>query len=65
MVLAHVGGVPVEEFLPSAAGAGAGLLVARAWLALHLRRRSLAARLQLGEDRQAADNEHHRGQVEQ
>jgi hypothetical protein len=38
-VFAHVGGVPVEEFLPSAAGAGAGLLVARAWLVLHLRRR--------------------------
>jgi hypothetical protein len=30
----------VEEFLPSAAGAGAGLLVARAWLAVHLRRQS-------------------------
>jgi hypothetical protein len=40
MVIAHVAGVPVEEFLPSAAGAGAGLLVARAWLAVHLRRQS-------------------------
>ena len=38
-VIAHVGGVPLEELLPSLAGAGAGLLVARAWLALHLRRR--------------------------
>jgi hypothetical protein len=36
--IAHVAGVPVEELLPSAAGAGAGLLVARAWLSLHLRR---------------------------
>jgi hypothetical protein len=38
-VIAHVGGVPVEEFVPSAAGAGAGLLLARVWLMLHLRRR--------------------------
>ena len=37
-VLAHVGGVPVEELLPSAAGAGGALLLARAWLAFHLRR---------------------------
>jgi hypothetical protein len=44
MVIAHVAGVPVEEFLPSAAGAGAGLLVARAWLALHLRRLGKAER---------------------
>jgi hypothetical protein len=38
-VIAHVGGVPVEEVVPSVAGAGAGLLLARAWLMLHLRRR--------------------------
>jgi hypothetical protein len=38
-VLAHVAGVPVEELMPSLAGAGGALLVARAWLALHLRRR--------------------------
>ena len=37
--LAHVGGVPVEELLPSLAGAGGALLVARGWVALHLRRR--------------------------
>jgi hypothetical protein len=37
--IAHVAGVPVEELLPSAAGAGAGLVLARAWLAFHLRRR--------------------------
>jgi hypothetical protein len=38
-VIAHVGGVPVEEMLPALAGAGTGLLVARAWLMLRLRRR--------------------------
>ena len=38
-ILAHVGGVPVEELLPSAVGAGAVLLMARAWLSLRLRRR--------------------------
>jgi hypothetical protein len=36
--LGHVGGVPLEEFLPGLAGAGVSLLVARAWLAVHLRR---------------------------
>lgn len=38
-MIAHVGGVPLEEMLPSITGAGAGLLLARAWLSLHLRRR--------------------------
>jgi hypothetical protein len=38
-MLAHVGGVPVEETLPSLTGAAAGLLLARGWLILHLRRR--------------------------
>jgi hypothetical protein len=38
-MIAHVGGVPVEEVLPSVTGAGAGLLLARAWLILQLRRR--------------------------
>jgi hypothetical protein len=37
-VIAHVGGVPVEEVLPSAAGASTALLLARAWLWLRLRR---------------------------
>jgi hypothetical protein len=34
-MIAHVGGVPVEELLllVSASGAGTGLLLARAWLA--------------------------------
>jgi hypothetical protein len=38
-VIAHVGGMPLEELLPSAAGAGTALLMARAWMAVHLRRR--------------------------
>jgi hypothetical protein len=38
-VIAHLGGVPVEEILPSLTGGGAGLLLARAWIMLHLRRR--------------------------
>lgn len=36
--LAHVGGIPVEEFLPWLAGPGTGLVVARAWIAVRLRR---------------------------
>jgi hypothetical protein len=39
ILLAHIGGVPLEELLPALAGPGAGLLATRAWLALHLRRR--------------------------
>jgi hypothetical protein len=39
MVIAHVGGVPLEEMLPMLAGAGTGLLVVRASLMLRLRRR--------------------------
>jgi hypothetical protein len=38
-MIAHVGGVPLEELLPSLGAATAGLLVARSWMALHLRRR--------------------------
>lgn len=38
-MIAHVGGVPLEEVLPLLAGAGASLLMARVWLTLHLRRR--------------------------
>jgi hypothetical protein len=38
-VIAHVGGVPLEEILPSVSGAGAGLVVARAWIMLRVRRR--------------------------
>jgi hypothetical protein len=35
---AHIGGVPVEELLPWLAGPGTGLVVARAWIAVSLRR---------------------------
>jgi hypothetical protein len=35
---AHVAGVPVEELIPTLAGSGGALLLARGWLALHLRR---------------------------
>jgi hypothetical protein len=38
VVMAHVGGLPLEELLPSAAGVGAGLALARAWLIVRLRR---------------------------
>jgi hypothetical protein len=36
-VIAHVGGVPLEEMLPSVTSAGGALLLARGWLVLHLR----------------------------
>jgi len=39
VILAHVGGVPVEEMLPTLAGAGAGQLIVRARLTLRLQRR--------------------------
>jgi hypothetical protein len=39
MIAAHVAGMPVEELLPSLGGPAAGLLAARAWLAVSLRRR--------------------------
>ncbi len=38
-MIAHIGGVPVEEAVPSAAGALTGLLVARAWIMIRLSRR--------------------------
>jgi hypothetical protein len=38
-MIAHIGGVPVEEALTSLTVAGGGLAVARGWLALQLRRR--------------------------
>ena len=38
MIMAHVAGVPVEELIPTAAGAGSALLAARAGLWLFLRR---------------------------
>jgi hypothetical protein len=39
VIAAHIGGVPVEELVPALAGTGTGLLVARAWLMLRVRRR--------------------------
>ncbi len=38
-MIAHLGGVPVEELLPSVPAAGAGLLMARAWVMIRVRRR--------------------------
>ena len=38
-MIAHVGVLPLEEILPSVTGAGAGLLLARAWIMQRLRRR--------------------------
>jgi hypothetical protein len=38
-MIAHIGGLPLEEIIPAASGVGAGLLVARAWTMLRLRRR--------------------------
>ena len=38
-MIAHVGGVPLEETLPALAGTSTGLLVVRAWLSLRVRRR--------------------------
>jgi hypothetical protein len=38
IVIAHVAGVPFEELIPTAAGAGSALLLARAWLRMRLRR---------------------------
>jgi len=37
-MIAHVGGLPVEELLPALPGAGAALLMARVWLRSRLRR---------------------------
>ena len=38
-MIAHVGGAPLEEILPSLTVAGTVLLGVRAWLMLRLRRR--------------------------
>ena len=39
ILFGHVGGVPVEELLSAAPAAGAGLLMARAWVLMRVRRR--------------------------
>jgi hypothetical protein len=38
-MIAHVGGVPVEELIPLAYGSGAVLAAARAWVAIRRRAR--------------------------
>jgi hypothetical protein len=38
-VIAHIGGLPLEEALPALTGAGSGLLAVRAWILPRLRRR--------------------------
>ena len=38
-MIAHVGGVPLEELLPMVPSAGAALLLARMWLMQRVRRR--------------------------
>ncbi|HET6830803.1 MAG TPA: hypothetical protein VFH44_05570 [Solirubrobacterales bacterium] len=38
-VIAHVGGLPVEELLPTLTSGAAGWLVARTWILSRLRRR--------------------------
>jgi hypothetical protein len=38
-VIAHVNGIPLEEMLPWVSGPGAGLLLARTWILMHVRRR--------------------------
>ena len=39
-MIAHVGGLPLEELLPALAGTGTGLMVVRARLMLRLRGRN-------------------------
>jgi hypothetical protein len=39
VIYAHVAGIPVEELLPSIGGPVTGLVMARVWLAVTLRRR--------------------------
>jgi hypothetical protein len=38
-VIAHVGGIPVEELVATVAGAGTAFAVTRAWLAARVRSR--------------------------
>jgi hypothetical protein len=38
-VIAHVAGVPLEEFLPAASAAGGTLLDVRTWMMVRVRRR--------------------------
>jgi cytochrome oxidase assembly protein ShyY1 len=38
IVIAHVAGVPVEELIPTVAGAGSMVLLARGWVSVRVRR---------------------------
>jgi hypothetical protein len=44
VIIAHVGGVPLEEILPALAGTSTSLVLVRAWLMLRRRPLSSAAR---------------------
>jgi hypothetical protein len=44
IVMAHVGGVPLEDLLPALSGAGGGLLLARGWIMLRMQRRGRRGR---------------------
>ena len=57
-MFAHVHGMPVEEVLASAGGAGASLLMARAWLVLVFQRRIGRHR---GEERELAPHPRQHG----
>ena len=37
-MIAHVGGVPLEELVPTAAGVGGMWLLARTWVSMRVRR---------------------------
>ncbi len=39
MIIAHVGGIPVEEMLPTLVGASTGLLIVRARMMMRTQRR--------------------------
>ena len=60
-MIAHVGGVPVEEALPLVGGASAALLVARVWVASRLRWISGPARISVHEAAIPPPNEKERG----
>ena len=38
-MIAHLAGLPLEELLPAAGGAGAGLLLTRVWIIARMGRR--------------------------
>ena len=37
-MIAHIGGMPIEEMVPALTGAGTGILAARAWIMVRVRR---------------------------